>query len=664
MRLTLWGVPPSVHEEVGRRLLAECGQAVPCEVCVLDAAPLPDVVPDGLLVLWDEGGPLEEAVARCRRLHARRALARTHLVVLTSRASADTRALAEAGADECLAPPGEHWGARWGALARRQGVEGRAWMTELRAEPQRVRAEAALAELLASTSMELGPDFFRALAFHVARVFRVACAFVGELMPGGDQLRPLALWSRDGFQEPAPVFLRGTPCEDVVLNGRCHCLDGVAERYPRQPSLERAALRGYLGVALRGAGGEVLGVMALLHDWPLPVGPLDCALLEAFAARAGAELERQRAQAELRRASAFLGNVLDALPDPLCVKDRSHRWVAVNDAFCRFMGRGARELLGRSESDFASPEQAQVMRRQAERAFATRQPSESEQTLTDGAGLTRTLFTKAAAFSDASGVPFLVVSIRDITERRRLEGQLRLVDRMASVGTLAAGVAHEINNPLAYVSSSLSFLSEQLGQEQLAPGDMTDMREAVAEALEGTGRVRAIVQDLRTFARPDEELCGPVDVQQVLEGALRLVRQELQHRARLVRELEGVPPVLGSAVRLGQVLVNLLVNAVQSFPEAPGGDNRIRVAMRPCAPGWVEVEVEDNGCGMTPEVQRRIFDPFFTTKPVGVGSGLGLAICHTLIQAMGGTIEVRSAPGQGSTFRLVLPVYQEGAQPV
>ena len=147
--------------------------------------------------------------------------------------------------------------------------------------------------------------------------------------------------------------------------------------------------------------------------------------------------------------------------------------------------------------------------------------------------------------------------------------QLRLADRMASVGMLAAGVAHEINNPLAYVSSNLTYGAEQLGAEELTPEQRAELRDAVRESLEGAGRVRVIVQDLKSFARADDETQGPVDVRRVIEGSLRLVRNEFHHRARLTRSLEPVPPLRGNEARLGQVLVNLLVNALQAFPGAP-----------------------------------------------------------------------------------------------
>jgi len=227
------------------------------------------------------------------------------------------------------------------------------------------------------------------------------------------------------------------------------------------------------------------------------------------------------------------------------------------------------------------------------------------------------------------------------------------------VGTLAAGVAHEINNPLAYVCSNLTYLGEQLAGDCVAPEALPELRDVVAETQEGASRVSAIVQDLKTFARSDENRFGPVEVHQVIEGALRLVRNDLIYRARLERALEPVPPVRGNSGRLGQVVVNLLVNAIQALPKKESHDNRIRIATRTDGPDKVVVEVEDNGPGMGPEVIERIFDPFFTTKPVGVGTGLGLAICHSIVQSMDGHIEVRSTLGHGTLFRLVFPVYQQ-----
>jgi two-component system NtrC family sensor kinase len=225
------------------------------------------------------------------------------------------------------------------------------------------------------------------------------------------------------------------------------------------------------------------------------------------------------------------------------------------------------------------------------------------------------------------------------------------------VGMLAAGVAHEINNPLAYISSNLTYVAEHLTREELTATQRDELRDAVRESLEGAGRVRVIVQDLKSFARADDETQGSVNVHRVIEGSLRLVRNEFHHRARLTRSLEPVPSARGNEARLGQVLVNLLVNALQAFPRDRSAEhNSVNIATRSRGE-WVLIEVEDNGQGMSPEVQRQIFEPFFTTKPVGIGTGLGLSICNNLIRIMGGWIEVQSKPGWGSIFRLVLPAF-------
>ncbi|QDE67890.1 hybrid sensor histidine kinase/response regulator [Myxococcus xanthus] len=265
---------------------------------------------------------------------------------------------------------------------------------------------------------------------------------------------------------------------------------------------------------------------------------------------------------------------------------------------------------------------------------------------------------RQSALSDGDATP--TPGLHAASDRAQLESQWVLADRMASIGTLAAGVAHEINNPLSYVSSNLSYLRELLAQPELSHEQLMELREVVAEAQEGAGRVSAIVRDLRTFSRADEELHGPVDMVHVVDGALRLLRNQIGLVARLTCTLEPVLPVHGNEARLTQIVVNLLLNALQALPDRAPEENRVRVSLRASSSRHVELEVSDNGHGMAPDVQRRIFDPFFSTRPVGEGTGLGLSISLTLVQAMGGRIEVSSAPGWGSTFRIVLPTQAAG----
>jgi PAS domain S-box-containing protein len=259
-----------------------------------------------------------------------------------------------------------------------------------------------------------------------------------------------------------------------------------------------------------------------------------------------------------------------------------------------------------------------------------------------------------ASWNAGQGTSFTAV-IRDLTERKKIEAHLLVADRMASVGTLAAGVAHEINNPLAALMSNLELASGDIADLEARSQLAGELPELIGEARAAADRVRVIVRDLKIFSRGDEERQGPVDVHRVLETSIRIAWNEIRHRARLARSFGDVALANANESRLGQVFLNLLVNAAQAIPEGNASANEIRVATRSDPSGSIVVEISDTGTGMSPEVLQRLFLPFFTTKPVGVGTGLGLSICHRIVTALGGDITVESAPGRGSLFRVTLP---------
>jgi signal transduction histidine kinase len=231
-------------------------------------------------------------------------------------------------------------------------------------------------------------------------------------------------------------------------------------------------------------------------------------------------------------------------------------------------------------------------------------------------------------------------------ERRRIQEHLLLSDRLSSLGLLAASVAHEINNPLASLIMNLRLVMDSLEGCQL-PGEGD---QALAEAHECAGRVRDIIRDIKVFSRPEDRQSGPTDLNRVLDSCLRMASNHLIHRARVTREYGQVFTVLGSEARLGQVFLNLIVNAAQALPDGQKNQHEIRVVTQREGSDWVRVEIHDTGPGIPAELQERIFEPFFTTKPTGVGTGLGLSICRRLISEMGGTVGVNSQPGQGTTF--------------
>jgi signal transduction histidine kinase len=252
---------------------------------------------------------------------------------------------------------------------------------------------------------------------------------------------------------------------------------------------------------------------------------------------------------------------------------------------------------------------------------------------------------------------------REMEQRGRMAEDLRKAERLASLGTLTAGVAHELNNPLAYTIANLEFM--EMGWEQLAPGGpKEEMREALAEAHEGAERMRHIVANMRMVSRMGEEESWTCDANVALERALRSSAPELARCARLTKDLAELPRVRAHEQRLTQVFINLLTNAAQSAGEP--GRAQIEVHLRTWADdaGGVNVEVADNGLGIDDSIRGRIFDPFFTTKPIGEGTGLGLAICHSIVTGAGGTITVDSAKGEGSRFtvRLISAQAAEAAE--
>ncbi len=271
-----------------------------------------------------------------------------------------------------------------------------------------------------------------------------------------------------------------------------------------------------------------------------------------------------------------------------------------------------------------------------------------------------------------------------LAKLEKTQMQLMQSEKMAAVGQLAAGVAHEINNPVGFVSSNMNTLTDYVSQllalldayEQQTKALPVEAQEVLAQARkkvdieflredapqllresqEGLTRVKGIVADLKDYSHVDESLWQYADINRGIQSTLNVAWNEVKYKAEVVKNLTELPPVLCIASQINQVIMNLLVNAAQAID----GKGRITISSG-TGDKRVWIEIEDTGRGMTPEVQQRIFEPFFTTKDVGQGTGLGLSISWEIIQRHKGSLSVRSTPGQGSTFRVELPVMGRAA---
>jgi PAS domain S-box-containing protein len=303
------------------------------------------------------------------------------------------------------------------------------------------------------------------------------------------------------------------------------------------------------------------------------------------------------------------------------------------------------DVVGRSFYELIAPRFRTSTRNVVEAAMKSGEPATVEVLAQGSAEDASWLSCRIGPLAEAGAI----VTVRDTTDRRQSEAQLVATDRLASVGTLAAGVAHEINNPLAAVIANLELAVSDLQ----AMGVGGEVLEEVKDAREAAERVRLIVRDLRLFSRTEEPRRGRVDVREVLDSTLRMAWHEVRHRARLVKAFDEVPPVEANEARLGQVFLNLVINAAHAIPEGRAEANQIHIATRTDGERVV-VEISDTGVGMSSELLEHIFTPFFSTRPAG-GTGLGLTICRRLVEDIGGELRVTSREGKGSTFTIVLP---------
>lgn len=376
--------------------------------------------------------------------------------------------------------------------------------------------------------------------------------------------------------------------------------------------------------------------------------------LQALNARLRLEVtERQRSEERYRL-------LIESMHDGLWVLGPDDRATLVNFRLSEILGYPDGGILGRPMLDFLDDDSTHECIAALSQARAGAWVR-GEWRLRASNARTRKVVVQVTPLPRGAGDDYqgCVVTVTDVTERDGMQAQLARAHRLAGLGMLAAGVGHEINNPLTFVTLNLEEIRRLAGVPRgtIAGGlgeERASIVELASEALEGARRVQEIVQDLRRFARGEEHNTTAMDVHAALEDAIRLAANQVRFRARIVRDfVADLPRAVGNTSNLTQVLLNLILNAAQSMREDASDGNVIRLGTS-ATESEVQIELSDTGAGIAPENMPRIFDPFFSTRDVNEGAGLGLATCHQLIDAMGGRIFVGSEVGRGSRFLVTL----------
>lgn len=379
--------------------------------------------------------------------------------------------------------------------------------------------------------------------------------------------------------------------------------------------------------------------------------------------------ERVEREETFSRTISQYMQMIDAVSSMTFLKDVDHRYVIANSAFCTLVGKPMDEIIGKTAFDLFDYHEVVDQHELEKQVMDEDRPIiKQEDRLVDKDGQERWTSTTTVPIHDRTGLVCGVVGlIKDGTELHLSREMLVQADKMAAIGTLAAGVAHEINNPVGFISSNLNTMGKYVKKirkwlEELSPtGDesrndmvemLDDFADAVSESLEGAARVKKIVADLKSFSRVDKSQKGYYNLNEGLETTLNIVWNELKYKCTVEKNYGELPEVYCMPNQLNQVFMNLLVNAGQAIQADAG-----RITITTWADDQnVHISVADTGVGIPRENLKRIFQPFFTTKDVGKGTGLGLSMTYDIVKKHAGRIDVKSEVGTGTEFHVTLPL--------
>ena len=525
-------------------------------------------------------------------------------------------------------------------------VTGRAW------------TERALQRFANDVSAATGPRFFELLVDYVASCLGFDIVAVGELTGDNpEQLRTIAAFPAGIMPEDFIQPLAGTPCERVAHGEFLAYAKGLQAAFPCATNLRKYDMDAYVGAPLVASDGRVIGLICGFGHQVVGDQAVAEMMFRIVAGRAAAELERERAMRELERSEAMFRGLIEHTQDVVALIDINDAFTYVSPAVERVFGYHAADMRGMKVVDLVHP----ADRPQVEKLFETKAAAGRgllvQARIRHADGSWREVESSVAEHFDAGGNRFRVITTRDLTERRRLEEHLQQAQKTEMIGRLAAGIAHDFGNILMAIRSHADILALRI------PGG--DARHTLVEAIQdAVTRGTGLARQLLAFNRQRVFEPRRFDLTTSIAHMTALLRRLIGSRIHLLTDLApSSGAIVADPTQIEQVVLNLVVNARDAMPE--GGEITIETfevpnrclpaSLQPIDGGYVCLSVTDTGCGIADDVKSRIFDPLFTTKAEGQGTGLGLATVQGIVTRHRGAIEVDSAEGHGSRFRVYLP---------
>lgn len=521
-----------------------------------------------------------------------------------------------------------------------------------------------------ATATYSGQKFFDVLVQNMAKVMHVRHAFITECMDQPHtRVRMLALWYADQPADNLEYDLEGTPC-DTVINGKQNYLvkNNMGEEFPK----EKGFAESYYGIPIYNVDGvEVIGHMAFLDDEDLSIDGIDCTVFEILASRASVEIQRLHAQIALQKSESNYRLLVENQTDLIIRLDNQGDMAFVSPSCCTRLGKEEDELLNNNFFKLIHNSEANRAKKAWQQAFQPPYKSRCElRTLTSQGWCWFNWILKGINDKDDNVNEVIAVG-RNISERVRAEDQTREtihqlahVGRVNSMGEMASSIAHELNQPLTAI---LSF--SQASQRMLTSDKETDLNEykKILERISANAELAGnIIQRVRGFVRKNEPVHSSIDLNILIHDVFDLLSTELRHgdiKFSLMLD-EELPLISGDPIQIQQVLVNLIRNGIEAINEHNAHTREITIVAKTEQVNaaakintMVVVEVIDSGPGIPAGIQEQLFNAFITTKDEGLG--IGLSICHTILEAHGGTLSVKSSPGKGAKFTFTLPAFKE-----